>query len=155
MGSKGPKRTPTAQLLNRGSWRGKERSKTEPTPEPEELPCPDFLKNEAKAEWERLAPTLANQGVLTAWDRAALVAYCHQWALYMEINGAIKALLIKTIAGDARQNPLIRMRKETLEQLIRLAQEFGLTPATRSRVERIEKGEEPDADELRIFKNSG
>ena len=44
---------------------------------PEGIPeCPDFLGDEARAEWDRICQVLLDMGMLTRADRTALSAYC-------------------------------------------------------------------------------
>jgi phage terminase small subunit len=43
-------------------------------------------------------------------------------------------LLIKTQAGDARRNPLVKIAADAANDMVRFAGEFGLTAVARSRL---------------------
>jgi len=51
-------------------------------------------------------------------------------------------LLIKTTNGNVIQNPLVGISNHSWSQVLRFAKEFGLTPASRSRLEAPEQVEE-------------
>jgi P27 family predicted phage terminase small subunit len=108
---------------------------------------PDFLRGYACDEWCRVAPELHVLGLLTAVDVMPLAAYCSAYARWQDaeevlrqmamknpVTGVTGALLIKTSAGDARANPLIRIADRAAADMIRYASEFGLTPAARARI---------------------
>jgi len=98
---------------------------------------PAHLNDVARAEWERIAPQLAAAGVLTQADRAALAGYCVAWARWVEAEEKVRAsgLLLKDKdSGKLFKNPFLAIANEALAQMRGFASEFGLSPASRSRV---------------------
>ena len=77
-------------------------------------------------------------------DTAAFAAYCDaysRWRTAVESvarmagrDELMHGLLIKTMDGNARINPLVRVVGKAAEDMVRFASEFGLTPAARSRI---------------------
>jgi phage terminase small subunit len=89
------------------------------------LPPPAFMKSkDARAEWNRLVPMLQANKLLTDADMTALVHLC-------QLHGAIVALYRKDCEPTAAQ----------LSQLRIYLAEFGLTPASRTRVGGTGSGE--------------
>jgi P27 family predicted phage terminase small subunit len=43
-------------------------------------------------------------------------------------------LLVKTTDGNARRNPLVKIASDAAEDMLRFANEFGLTPVARARL---------------------
>ncbi len=141
MGSRGPPRTPTAILKARGSWLVKHREETEPKPPRGRPTCPRWLKNEARAEWKRLVVLLDDMGVITKADGNALSRYCkllERWKrmeAFIEENGETYQTMDRDGMPAGRQvYPQVKLAHELAVQLGRLEGEFGMTPASRSRV---------------------
>jgi P27 family predicted phage terminase small subunit len=104
---------------------------------PGRLPsCPGHLNPAAAAEWRRVAKALQRAGVLTAFDRAALAAYCQAWGRWVEAEEKLKAtpILVRTPSGYVQQSPWLSIAHRQLELMGRYMVELGLTPAARSRV---------------------
>jgi P27 family predicted phage terminase small subunit len=101
------------------------------------------LTGEARKEWRRMGGELARMGVVTAVDRAALAAYCQAWARWVEAEGQVAKLgtIVKTANGNLIQNPYLAVANRAMEQMTRLAAEFGMTPSSRSRVQ-VQAGED-------------
>jgi len=117
----------------------------EPRPEPEISDCPPELNAAARCEWDRLATQLGALRILTALDRAALAAYCGAYALWAEATEAIHkyGTMVKSPAGFPMQSPYVSIANRQAEIMMRIASEFGFTPASRSRISTRSKGE-PD-----------
>ena len=133
----GPARTPTAILKMRGSWRGDIR-KGEPRPEKGRPPCPKWLRKNAQLMWKRLVPQLENMGVLCRIDGNALARYCEMWARWREASEFIakngEAYPIKDKNGKIvgfRSLPQSRTVSHLAADLLRLEQQFGMSPAAR------------------------
>jgi P27 family predicted phage terminase small subunit len=108
----------------------------EPQP-PNDLPdCPAHLEGEAQAEWQRLASTLHQMGVLTTVDRAAMAAYCQCWGRWVEAEQKLKVtpIMLKSPSGHVQQSPWLSIANRQLELMGRFMTELGLTPAARSRI---------------------
>lgn len=156
MGGTGSGRKPTPTRLH--VLRGNPGKRALPKHEPQfeaagiEEP-PAWLCDAARAEWRRLAPSLVVQGVLTAADRAAFVAYCEAFAQVEEASKRLKAegYTVASKEGGPRANPMVRIRNQALDQLHRWAAVFGLTPSARSK---IVVATEPN-DELARWRASG
>lgn len=134
MGRRGPAPTPTKTLKLRGAWRGNVR-----TQEPEivgEFPPPAAsMEGAALSHWSRLVALLVPAGVLTPDNADALRVYCEAIAAFDESVAvlAMEGRRIKTEDGVIA-HPAIKDQQIAADRILRFAQEFGLTPAARSRV---------------------
>lgn len=106
----------------------------EPQPEPTVPDCPQELGPLARREWERMAAELSKLKILTALDRAALAAYCNAYALWAEATEAIQkyGTMVKSPSGYPIQSPYVSIANRQAEIMMRIASEFGFTPASRS-----------------------
>jgi P27 family predicted phage terminase small subunit len=108
----------------------------EPRPEPVVPDCPAELGEVARREWDRLASELGELNLLTTLDRAALAAYCGAYALWAESTEAIQkyGTMVKSPSGYPIQSPYVSIANRQAEIMMRIASEFGFTPASRSRI---------------------
>ena len=140
--TKGRKPKPSALKVLEGNPGKRPLPKNEPKPQPTAPECPDWLHENAKQEWERIAPQLERLGLLTSIDMAALAGYCEAWAQYRDAiefihkhgqvhpirdnNGTIKYL---------QQVPQVGIANQQMKQIRAFCSEFGLTPSARGRME--------------------
>jgi P27 family predicted phage terminase small subunit len=108
----------------------------EPMPELSIPDCPPELGPVAQCEWRRLVGELAKLRLLTNLDRAALAAYCGAYALWAEATEAIQkyGAMVKSPTGYPIQSPYVSIANRQAEIMMRIASEFGFTPASRSRI---------------------
>jgi P27 family predicted phage terminase small subunit len=108
----------------------------EPKPEFEIPDCPPELGPVARREWDRLVGELGKLRLLTNLDRAALAAYCCAYALWSEAMEAIQkyGTMVKSPSGYPIQSPYVAIANRQAELMMRIASEFGFTPASRSRI---------------------
>lgn len=73
---------------------------------------------------------------LTNLDRAALAAYCGAYALWAESTEAIGkfGVMVKSPTGFPIQSPYVSIANRQAEIMMRIASEFGFTPASRGRI---------------------
>jgi P27 family predicted phage terminase small subunit len=84
-------------------------------------------------------------GLLTRIDRAALATYCQAYGRWVTAELALAkmasrdllsaGLMIKTTNGNLIQNPLVGTANRAMLDMLRIAAEFGMTPASRARIE--------------------
>jgi P27 family predicted phage terminase small subunit len=79
---------------------------------------------------------LAPLRILTHLDRAALASYCSAYALWAEATKAIQTYgaMVKSPTGYPIQSPYVAIANRQTEIMMRIASEFGFTPASRSRI---------------------
>ena len=108
----------------------------EPQPEPTMPECPPELGPAAQREWTRLVSELSSLNMITSLDRAALATYCGAYALWAEATEAIQKFgaMVKSPTGYPMQSPYISIANRQAEIMMRIASEFGFTPASRSRI---------------------
>jgi len=108
----------------------------EPRPEPALPECPAELSPLAKQEWMRLTAELAKLNLITHLDRGALATYCGAYALWAEAMGQIQKFgtMVKSPTGYPIQSPYLAIANRQAEFMMRVASEFGFTPASRSRI---------------------
>jgi P27 family predicted phage terminase small subunit len=105
---------------------------------------PSCLDGYGRDEWWRLGPELRRLGLLTLVDVAPLAAYCaaySRWRTASEVLAGMRerdqlthGLLIKTMEGNPRRNPLVKIVADSADAMVRYAGEFGMTPLARSRL---------------------
>lgn len=131
----------------------------------EDMSAPDQLSEDAKKEWNEIAPTLFKNKMLTVTDRKLLMAYCTEMAKYMnfnkemELSGAYMLPLknSKGLVVNYMQNPLIAMADRALSAAKDIGVHFGLTPLSRGKLNIPDKPtdnpEERAKDQLQNLKN--
>lgn len=136
MATRGRKPTPTAIKELEGNPGKRELNDREPKPVKKAPACPKWLDKEAKKEWRRLAKKMETMGILTEVDMAAFAAYCQCYARWKEAEERITStgLVIRTPSGYPQQIPYVSIAQGYLKTMSRFAEQFGLTPAARSRI---------------------
>jgi len=159
MGKRGPKKTPTAVLDARGSWRAKIR-KAEPVALGQ-LARPRWLMKEAGAKFKQLAAQLESMNITGQIDTEALARYCDTWAWWRELRKIIKKEGQIYTGIDANDNTFYKTRPEAnlalklAAQLSKMEAEFGLTPAARASVKVNPQTKPNEKLKNRFFKKSG
>src|SRR5258705_12826650 len=100
------------------------------------LECPPELGPLARQEWDRIVGELTSLGVLSSFDRGPLAAYSTAYALWIEATEAVQkyGATITSPTGDPTQSPYLSTVNRQAEIMMRIASEFGFTPASRSRI---------------------
>lgn len=142
----GPAPKPTSLKLLAGNPGKRPLNAAEPKPDPAIPDCPDHLTPEARAEWDRIVPELEALGLLTRIDRAALAAYCTAYGRWVEAERMVKehGLTVETPNGYPVKSPWLSTADKALDQLRKFIQEFGLSPASRSKVAATPKSTNDD-----------
>lgn len=137
---------PTNIKLVQGTFRKDRAPGNEPKPKIEIPPVPVHLSDEAKVEWGRISQDLAQLGLLTRIDRAALAAYCECWSDWVDASRLCASSLgpdgkvsdrkvIKTAGGNFIENPYFSIKKRSAELMHKFMVEFGMTPASRTKID--------------------
>jgi P27 family predicted phage terminase small subunit len=150
---RGRKPKPTALKKAEGNPGKRALNADEPQLAPALPDPPAHLTGEALIEWNRVAPDLFKAGVLTIADRAALAVYCQAWADWVEACGemAVGNKVITTEKGYQVQSPWVGIANRAMDKMLKFASEFGLTPASRTRIHaEPPKTPEEEAEE-RVF----
>ena len=136
MATRGRKPKPTAIKRLEGNPGKRPLNIYEPKPRKKAPACPDWLDEEAKREWHRLAKTMESMGVLTEADRAAFATYCDAYSKWKDATEFINqhGQIFKTPSGYIQQVPQVSIAQTYGKLMTKIATEFGLTPASRSRI---------------------
>lgn len=147
MKQSGPPKRPTNMKLVLGTYRDDRAPTNEPQPQASIPKPPSHLAKEAKKEWKRISRQLAALGLLSEIDRAALAAYCETYADWItaSLKVAEVGMVVKTQAGNAIENPFYSIKKRSMELMHKFLVEFGMTPASRTRIH-VEQGSRPSED---------
>ena len=157
MGKRGPRPQPTALKVLRGN-RSKEdldeRMRLEPDPEPVDpnQSPPAYLEGDSLEKWNEMLPIARRMRVMSEADCETLGRYCEMWSVWLSC--------LKRIRKDGRYQAYYETNKKTGEKilkchqpapwasefkavsdkLLKLEQEFGFTPSSRSTM-KVDKGE--------------
>ena len=84
----------------------------------------------------RLTAQLSKLNLITHLDRGALATYCGAYALWAESMVQIQkyGAMVKSPTGYPMQSPYLAIANRQAELMMRIASEFGFTPASRSRI---------------------
>jgi P27 family predicted phage terminase small subunit len=109
-----------------------------------EMPAPEWMSDDARAEWERIVPILAQRKILTSADIGSLENYCIAMGQVREMDRIIQrqcavqmvykvdkdgnSLLVST-----RRHPAVSVQSDAMTRARLLAAELGATPVSRSR----------------------
>jgi len=167
--ARGRRPLPTAVKDLRGNPGKRPQNLNEPQIEVGDPEMPVGLSDAAKKEWDAMVPHLKKMGVLTPVDRSALAGYCYAFDIWMRANEEIKqfGILLKTpimgrkgtaeegtiVAYITEKNPAVAIANEALKTKKSFLIEFGMTPASRSKLH-VEKPKNPDPADLYFQKKT-
>lgn len=99
--------------------------------------APEWLPEEARAEWLRVVPELARLELTKPVDRAALTAYCLTWDRMVRAQKEIEAdggsVLGRNSQGRVR-HPAVAVVEAASKELRAWCAEFGFTPSSEGRL---------------------
>ena len=107
---------------------------------------PSYLDLDAVAIWHRLAPSLAERGVLTAWDVDTFAVFVSAVAHHARAVKVIneRGILVKQRSSHVK-NPALQIARDSAGTIASFAARFGLTPADRAKL-RLESAEDDLGD---------
>lgn len=129
----GPQGKPTALRVLHGD-RSDRVNTSEPTPpEGDTEPLWD-LDPVAQRVWDYYKPMLDRMGVMTTADVLLLAMLADQTATYRRARELLEQsdVLVKNDRGKLVRNPLVQVQRDAAYLIRMLAQEFGLSPASRA-----------------------
>lgn len=149
---------PTAIKKAHGTLRKCRETPQEPDPAKRLPDPPQVLDEVGRAEWERAGKILEAQGLMTDMDLVALAAYCAAVADFFECERILRrdgltCLVTMTAGGGQREveRPQVRIKYQALKTIRAFMTEFGMSPASRSRV----NAEPPESEAARTARASG
>lgn len=139
MGRRGPKPEPTILTLAKGNPSKKQINTREPKPKSGKISPPKYLSGESLKCWKAIVPGLISTGVMTEADVSTLARYCtmfEQWLRYLaEVRAGNDILVIYNDDGSVKYqqaSPAATMQQKLATSMLRIEQEFGLTPSART-----------------------
>lgn len=152
---RGTKPKPTAQKELEGNPGKRALNHKEPQPKSAIPECPKHLTGEARIEWNRVTKELHELGILTGIDRAALATYCMAWLDFVYASKKVdeegEVITSKKFDKEGNEigvggkylNPWVGIKQSAMDRVVRIAAEFGMTPASRTRI-KVETPSEED-----------
>lgn len=145
----GRKPKPTHLKLIEGNPGKRPINNKEPKPKVCIPDCPDWVNDEGKKEWKRIAPRLLKLNLLTEIDYAALAGYCDCYGELKGLRAEIKlyGYTTTTDKGNVVQRPEVGIYNQKLEKMLKFLTEFGMTPSSRARIKvELPSGNENKSD---------
>jgi P27 family predicted phage terminase small subunit len=143
--------------LLKGSPSHHRKNKLEPLPDKDAITPPEYLAGASLAKWNQVLPGLIATGVVTNADVETLARYCTMYEAWLQCLRQIRR------AGDwfavydksgkmvnAKSTPSALMVVKLAAGLLRIEQEFGMTPSARGNIVANKKQAQPEIDP-RIF----
>lgn len=162
MGKRGPPPTPTKLRVVRGNPSKTPLPDGEPIPEPDDGDPPASLSGLALEKWKSTVPVLKQMGVWTTADRSTWERYCIFYERFHHnremVARAGEVMVFKK--QDKNGNPYMQVSPfatqmyRAAEVLLRIEQQYGLTPASRTQV-KIHERPEDDPFEAFVQKRRG
>jgi len=127
---------------------GKRPIRTNPQPQPMSFDePPKWIGKYGQELWKDRAPELIELGILTKADLPMWSILCCTWNMFREALELLNRDGLRTVdeRGLPRKNPVWTLYNNAAKDFSKLAQEFGMTPVSRQRldVRQPVKGENP------------
>lgn len=139
MGKRGPRPEPTIIKMAKGNPGKRPLNKSEPKPPSDDITPPEYLSGKSLEKWHAIVPQLKQMGVMTVTDVETIARYCtmwEQWLKYLEqCRRGLDVLVIRDESGKVKymqSSPAATMQQKLATSMLRIEQEFGLTPSART-----------------------
>lgn len=157
MGKRGPRPQPSSIRIARGNPGKRPLNKREPVPEAGAIEPPEWVMGVARAKWDDVVPKLQAMRVITPADVEAIARYCamyEQWVKYLEqMRRGLDVIVLRDKDGKVRymqSSPAATMFVKLAASMLRIEQEYGLTPSARTGIAASD-GETDEDKALRAF----
>ena len=144
MAVRGRKPKPTELKRLAGNPGKRPLNDAEPSPAPASHYAPRGLSEGALLLWRKVAGELIRLGVMRVTDVPAFVLMAEHYSVARQARDELTALTTTRSQGNLMKHPLTQILKEHSGAFRLYAAEFGLTPATRSRLKAEPLEKEPD-----------
>jgi P27 family predicted phage terminase small subunit len=143
---------PTSLKVLRGNPGKGPINTSEPKPPPADATAPSCLTDHGLAVWNQTVPVLCRMGVFTQIDRMTLTRYC---LLSEQFEAVVKhvrehGMTQLTQTGYSQLTAEGALFKSLPAELLRIEQQFGMTPASRSAIKVTDAGTAEDPLEAYI-----
>lgn len=149
---------PTALKILQGNPGKRKLNPDEPKPSaPRKKRPPEHLHRYAKELWIQYVPELERLGLLSLLDTGLLEMGCSAYAEWrlaheaLEEHGRIQEIIREDGSTYRQQSPEVSMAKQAYEQYRGFCNEFGLSPASRTRINGPSSGDLNAKEEERFF----
>ena len=141
--AKGRKKTPTKIKAMQGTLEKSRLVENEMTVDVvSNLPeAPSWLSNIAKEQWLKVTQQLFNLQMLHEVDLILIESYCNEIALYkeceIELRNSKRIDEFTSSEGMVlrrQANPLVKRKNDALNNALKIASQFGLTPVARASI---------------------
>ena len=110
-----------------------------------QAPCPSYVKGEARRVWETLSRELHFNRVLKPTDLFTFEVLCEAFANFRRATRELAkedfVYLTKSKHGEMRRvSPWQKIKNDAVREIRQLGEQFGLTPAMRSKVMSLQSG---------------
>lgn len=152
MGKRGPRKQPTILRLLKGSPSHHPTNKSEPLPDSDHIAPPEYLAGPSLEKWNEILPGLVATGVITNADIETLSRYCTMYEMWLKCLASVRRgdkLFVKDKSGqvvNVKSLPDAIMIIKLAASMLRIEQEFGLTPSARSAIVANKKPGGPEID---------
>jgi P27 family predicted phage terminase small subunit len=142
MGLRGPAKQPSVVRYVRGDPSKEGFNEKEPKPPLTTLDPPAGLDGLARDKWMDTVPKLVQMGVFTDADRMTWERYCEEYALWVHAKAMVQRhgdvmIMRPKKEGDPpymQVSPYASRMDRYSASLLRMEQQYGLTPSSRSQV---------------------
>jgi P27 family predicted phage terminase small subunit len=100
------------------------------------LECPAHFGPVAQREWDRILSAIPNSVEIEECDWVALAIYCNAYVRWCEATEALEKYgsVLKSPNGHPVQSPYVSIANHEAATMLRIANDFGFTPAGRNRL---------------------
>jgi P27 family predicted phage terminase small subunit len=141
MGKRGRRPEPTVLKIAKGNPGKRPINKAEPSPSADAIAPPDWVIGKSLEKWNELVPKLLSMGVMTNADIDTIARYCamhEQYLKYLDqVRRGLDVLVMRDESGRVKymqSTPAATMMTKLAASMLRIEQEFGLTPSARSQI---------------------
>jgi len=128
-------------------------NKNEPKPVADAVEPPDWVTGKSLEKWQEVVPKLVGMGVMTNADIDTIARYCtmyEQFVKYLEqVRRGLDVLVIRDDKGKVKymqSTPAATMMTKLAASMLRIEQEFGLTPSARTGIATTQKAPQDDLE---------
>jgi len=136
VGRRGPAPKP-AQLRLLDGARERDINHGAPIARDGKIETPEHLSDSVRLIFEYVVAELEHMGIASPSDVDSIVCYCEAVDKHRQASALLarSPVLVKGMHGNLVRNPAMQIQRDSATLIRQFAQEFGLTPSARARID--------------------